>query len=42
MNSCEKQLLNSQVGQEISLKVLSQGKTKNIKVKLEKIPTNFD
>ncbi len=41
-NTLAKVILNSQVGQEISLKVLSQGKIKNIKVKLEKIPTNLD
>ncbi len=41
-NTLAKVILNSQVGQEISLKVLSQGKTKNTKVKLEKIPNNLD
>jgi serine protease Do len=41
-NTLAKVILNSQVGQEISLKVLSRGVIKNIKVKLEKIPTNFD
>jgi len=41
-NTLAKVILSSQVGQEISLKILSQGKTKNIKVKLEKIPSNLD
>ncbi len=41
-NTLAKVILNSQVGQEISLKVSSRGKSKNIKVKLEKMPTNFD